>query len=170
MTAYNFTNLQQVSPYIPGEVMTVGAYFTLGGVLANGDTITAANIIPPSGIQALEVVVVMSQLDTNATPVATFSLGDSLLDGNAAARYVLAGVMGTNQPNVNVIQYSNVTPTITSGAYVKGVGYFYADDENTSGTNNGYLNLVMTITHAFGTASASGNIFVYFTYRCVGNI
>ena len=29
MTAYNFTNLQQVSPYIPGEVMTVGAYFTL---------------------------------------------------------------------------------------------------------------------------------------------
>ena len=78
--------------------------------------------------------------------------------------------MGTNNDGRNVIQYSNVHPAITSGVYTKGVGYFYADDENTSGTNNGYLNLVMTITHAFGTASASGNIFVYFTYRCVGNI
>lgn len=170
MTAYNFTNLQQQSPYIPGEVITVGAYFNLTGALANGDTITATNLIPPSGVQAMEVVVVSSQLDTNAAPTGVYSLGDNLLDVNAAARYILAGKMGTNQSGVNVIQYSNVAPTIVSGSYTKGVGYFYADDENTSGTSNGYLNMVMTITNALATAANTGTIWLYFTYKCVGNI
>lgn len=170
MTAYSFTNLQSQSPYIPGEVIKVGAYFKLTGVLANNDTITAASLIPPSGVQILEVVVVSSQLDSNATPTGTFELGDSLADGNAANRYVSGGIMGTNQTGVNVVQYSNVAPTIVSGAYTKGVGYLYANDENTSGTTNGYVDIIYTVTNALATAAATGNIWVYVTYQCVGNI
>lgn len=170
MTAYNFINLQPVAPYIPGEVMKVGAYFPLTAGLASGDTITATNIIPPSGIQALEVVVVSSQLDSNAAPTGAYKVGDNLTDGSASARYISGGIMGTNNVGRNVVQYSNVQPVITSGAYTAGVGFFYADDENTAGTNNGYLNLVLTVTASPATAAATGTIWLYFTYRCVGNI
>lgn len=170
MTAYTFTNLQPTSPYIPGEVIKVGAYFELTTGLASGDTITALNLIPPSGVQALELVVVTSQLDSNATPTGAYEVGDSLLDGSAAARYIALGKMGSNSAGTNVVQYSNVPPVITSGAYTAGVGFFYADDENTSGTNNGYLNMVMTLTASPATAAATGTIWLYFTYICVGNI
>src|SRR6185437_1640582 len=169
--AYNFTALQTQSPYIPGNVITVGGYFALTQALGNGDTITFANAIPPSGVTAIEVLVYHPQLDTNASPTGAYEVGDSLSDGNAAARYLTGAVMGTNQTGAQIHNFSNVVPTISSGAYTKGVGYTYTSDENTS-TNeaNGYLDLVLTVTAGPATGAASGTIWIYFTYKCVGNI
>jgi hypothetical protein len=170
MTAYNGVVLQQQSPFIPGEIITVGGYFNLSAPLANADTIVFSQMIPPGGVAAIEVVAYCNQLDSNAAPTGLYEVGDSLLDGNAAGRYITGAKMGSNSVGALVYSPSNVVPTIVSGAYTKGVGYFYADDQNSAGTNNGYLDVVVTVTNALATAAASGTLWVYFTYRCVGNI
>lgn len=170
MTAYTGTNLQAQSAFIPGEVIRVGGYFNLTAGLANSDTITFSQLIPPNGVQVLEVYAYCSQLDSNAAPTGTYSVGDSLVDGNAVGRYITGAKMGSNVAGALVVSHSNVVPTIVSGSYTKGVGYLYADNENTTGTNNGYVDLVLTVTNGLATAAASGTVWVYVAYRCVGNI
>jgi hypothetical protein len=173
MTVFTATNLQPQSPFIAGQTVTVGAYFVQSGTgFANGDTLVASQLIPASGVEVLDVFVRSNQLDTNAAPTGTYSVGDSLADGNAVGRYITGAVMGTNVANAMIYNFSNVTPTVVSGAYTKGVGYFYGNDENTAGTGitNGNVDLVMTITNAVATASTTHNVWMYVTYRCVGNI
>lgn len=168
MTAYNFTALQPVSPWSPGKTFTVGGYFKLTTGLANGDTITLANAIPPSGVTAIAAMVYSTQLDSNAAPTGTYSLGDSLADGSAAARYISGGLMGTNQAGRQIQTFSNVAPAFTGTAQNTGVGYQYTTDEN-SNVNQGYLDLKLTVTNALATAAGTGTVWVYFTYWCGGN-
>lgn len=173
MTTFTATNLQSQSPFIPGEVITVGAYFVQSGTgFANGDKLVASQLIPASGVEVIQVLVYTNQLDTNAAPTGTYEVGDSLSDGNAAGRYITGALMGTNVAGQIIYNFSNVSPTLSSGVYTKGVGYFYGNDENTSGTGitNGNVDLVMTITNAVATASTTHNVWMYVTYKCVGNI
>lgn len=167
MTAYNFTAIQDKSPWVPGDTYTIGGYFKLTGALVNADTITFTNAIPPSGVRAVEVLVYSTQLDSNATPTGTFSLGDSLADGSAAGRFITSGLMGTNQAGRQIQTFSNVAPAFTAGVQTAGVGYLYTTDEN-SNANGGYLDLKLTVTNAVATAAATGTIWVYFTYYCEG--
>ena len=177
--AYKFNIIplgQNLSPWLPGQTVTVGAYFdlstTVGAAgLGSGDTITCAGMIPTSGICMLQAVVMGAPMDTNGSPSGTFSLGDSLVDGNAAARYITAGSMGKSNGNLLLV-YQNVTPTITSGVYVKGVGYQYTNDENSTPLSaaKGQLNMVYTVTNAPGTAATSGIVYLYITYMCNGYV
>lgn len=186
MAVYNCTPLQAQTPWLPGATFTVGAYFELTAGLALGDTIVFQNAITSSGITAIEVLCYSTQLDSNATPLGAFELGDSSTLGPdtayAAARYISAGNMGSNAAGRLVVNYSNVpplnetyTPSYPPGApsYVKqvsGVGYNYFFSENAP-TNeaNGFLDLVYTVTTAPATAASSGCVWIYFTYYCVGS-
>jgi hypothetical protein len=186
MTIYYFTPTQSNSPWVPGDTFTISAFFELTTGLANGDTIVWQNAVTPSGIAAIDVRVVTTQLDSNASPTGAFSFGDSdaysPTDAYAAARYILAGAMGTNQSGKLVVNYSNVAPvniTVTpsyppnSPSYVvqaNGIGYNYTNSEN-SPTNEpgGFLDLVYTVTAAPATAASSGTVWAYFTYYCIGN-
>lgn len=167
MTAYNFKALQDQSPWVPGMTFTVGGYFKLTGALVNADTITFTNAIPSSGVTAISAVVYTTQLDSNATPTGTFSLGDSLADGSAAARYISGAKMGTNVAGQQIVTFSNVAPTFTGTDQTAGVGYLYTTDEN-SNAAQGFLDLKLTVTNAVATAAATGTVWVYFTYYCGG--
>lgn len=186
MTVYNFTPTQSNAPWKPGSTFVLSAYFELSAALAAGDTIVWSNAITPSGITAVDMRVVSSQLDSNATPTGAFSFGDSdnysPTDAHAAARYILAGTMGSNMAGRLVVNDSNVaplnivvTPTHPMNApsysvQAAGIGYNYFTSEN-SPTNEGggFLDLVYTVTAAPATAATTGTVWVYFTYYCVGN-
>lgn len=173
MASYSYTNLQNKSPWIAGETFTVGAYFNIASTtgsagVANGDTITALNLIPEGGVKILSVLVTGAEMDSNSSPTGTFSLGDNLTDTNATARYILAGSLGTNLYNAQLVQYQNVAPTVTSGAYVKGVGFVYDTDQN-SNAQAGNVSAVLTVTASPATAVTSGYTYLYITYACVGN-
>lgn len=174
MATYYFTPLQSQTPWLPGACYTVGAYFELTQALANGDQIVFQNAVTPSGITAVEVLCYSSQLDSNASPTGAFELGDSNTYGSdssyAAARYISGGAMGSNQSGKLVLNYSNVAPSFVSGVQVNGVGYNYFNDENsTSNEADGFFDLIYTVTSAPATAAATGTVWVYFTYYCVGN-
>jgi len=176
--AYNFNMLPlgfTKAPWLPGQTVTVCGWFdlstTVGAAgLGSGDTITALDMIPISGVTMLNVIVAGAPMDTNGSPSGTFEVGDNLTDGNAAARYMTAASMGKSD-GVELLVYQNVTPTITSGAYVKGVGFQYTNDENsTPGINAGQVNMVYTVTNAPGTAATSGIVYLYVTYICNGYV
>ena len=159
MTAYNFTLVPTTPPYIAGHPIRVSAYYTLGGALGNGDTITATGMIPPGGVQVLDVMVYHPPLDTNASPTGTYKVGDSLSSGSA--RYISGAVMGANLASgVQIRNSSNVAPSATAG-----IGYTYSTNENSSGTD-----IILTVTNALATAATTGTIVLEITYLCVGNI
>ena len=172
MTVYNFTNLQAQSPVVPGHTFRVGAYFELTGALANGDTIVATNFIPPDGVVILSALVYFAPLDTNATPTGTFELGDNQTDGPAAFRFITAASLGAvgggSAGQVHV--YANTAPAFTNGVQTRGVGYMYADNENTTTSNNGYYNMVLTVTAGLATAAATGTVYLEVDYLCQGNV
>ncbi len=171
MTVYIATPLQNQTPWYPGRTYVLGAYFELTGTaLASGDTIVFQDAITPSGIIAIDAMVRTSQLDSNATPLGKFELGDSNGDSYAAGRFITGGSMGSNVSGGIVVSFSNVAPTFVSGAQVNGVGYEYFTDEN-SATNEagGYEDLVLTVTTSPATGATTGTVWMYLTYYCVGN-
>lgn len=174
MTAYNFTKLQPyMSPWIAGTINTVGGYFnyanTTGAAgLASGDTITATGLLPEGGVTMLQVLVLGAPADTNGTPTGVFSLGDSLTDSNHVARYILAGTLAKTN-GTEVIQYQNVTPAFVSGLQTVGVGYPYMTNQQTN-SEQGNVDIVLTVTAAMATAATSGVLYVYVTYMCTGDV
>lgn len=170
MADYKFVSLQQgQSPWIPGTINTVGAYFDLaagGPGLGNGDTITADQLIPEGGVKVLQVVVMGAPADTNGAPTGTFDLGDNLKDADADERFIKAGTLAETNGGA-LLQYQNVTPTIANGEYTKGIGYVYSTNQN-SNNEQGNVDVVMTVTAAPATAATSGVIYLYVTYACVG--
>lgn len=171
MTAYTYTSLQHnQSPWMPGEIVTVGAYFNIASTtgaagFAINDTITAADLIPEGGVKILSVLVTGSRMDTNASPTGTYAVGDAL----DAARFLSAAPQGTNVSSGQVVQYQNVAPAFTSGVQTKGVGYKYNTNEN-SNADGGFVDLVTTITANPATAATSGVTYLYVTYACIGNV
>jgi hypothetical protein len=183
MTNYNCTPLQAQTPWKPGATFQVGAYFELTAGLALNDTITFQNAITPSGITAIEAKVYCSQLDSNATPLGKFELGDSKVYGPdasfAPARYITGASMGSNVVGQQLVAHSNVAPSFqtyvlpdfgSTVVQVNGVGYNYFSSEN-SPTNEpgGFSDLILTVTTAPATAAATGTVWIYLTYYCVGN-
>lgn len=161
MTAYSFTLVDPISPWISGEVLCARAYYDLNGVaLANADTITADNIIPGDGVEIMEVLVSHPELDTNATPTGTYNVGDS----GTAARFISSAPMGVNGVTTSGFQLRNginiVTGT-TSGVVSTGAGYRY--------TGTSASDLVLTVNAAVATGATAGVVHLLVFYRCVGN-
>ena len=170
MTAYSYTLLQNSSPWIPGEVITVGAYFNIADTtssagVVSGDTITANNIIPEGGVTILSVLVTGAEMDTNASPTGTYKVGDA----DDLGRFILAAAQGTNVASGQLVQYQNVAPTFSTGVQTKGVGYQYNTTEN-SNSDGGFVDLVNSITASPATAATSGVTYLYVTYACTGNV
>mgnify|MGYP003406075948 CR=1 FL=1 len=167
--SYKYTLLQDGnSPWMPGQIVTVGAYFNIASTtgsagFGDADTITATNLIPPNGVKILSVLVTGSEMDTNVAPTGTFKVGDA----TDPARFISAASQGTNVASGQLVQYQNVAPAFDAGVQTKGAGYEYATDQNTN-AQYGYVDLVTTITAAPATAATSGVIYLYVTYACNG--
>jgi len=161
MTAYNFTLIDSVSPWSSGQIFVARAYYDLNGTgLANADTITATGIIPGDGVEIMEVTVSHPELDTNATPTATYNVGDS----GSAARFISSAPLGVNGVTTSGFQIRNginIATTTSSGVVATGAGYIYIGTTSAS--------LILTVNAAVATAATAGVIHLYVTYRCVGN-
>jgi hypothetical protein len=104
MTAYNFSEVQPYSilqpPYAPGQLYSIDfEYSLLGGVVTADTFTTPSGGMPDNGITIVDTQLIMVPLDTNASPTATISVGDS---GSAtrfinAARFIvtLGGTVAT---------------------------------------------------------------------------
>lgn len=172
---YTFTNLQPYnSPWIPGSVITVGAYFNIANTVSaagftNGDTVTAVGLIPEGGVTVLQTLVCGSPGDTNGSPTATFNLGDSLSDTPHAYRYMTNQLFSAPSTLGSMVDYQNTPPTFVSGVQTEGVGYAYTTNEN-SNSSGGAINIVLTVTANLATAATTGVVYVYVTYLCTGDI
>lgn len=161
MTAYNFTLVDPISPWVSGKVLVARAYYDLNGVaLAQNDTITATSIIPADGVEVMEVLVSHTELDTNATPTGTYTVGDS----GDADRFITSAPMGVNGVTTSGFQIRNginrATGT-TSGVISTGAGYRY--------TGTSASTLILTVDGAVATGATTGVVHLLVTYRCVGN-
>ncbi|GEM_PF-5837438 len=170
-TVYTATPVQPQSPWVPGEDMLAVAYFTLSAAFVLGDTIIIPNMVPPAGVDVMEVYVYHPLLDTNATPLGTYDFGDNQADTYQLARFLLNAPMGvTGGATTQIKNFCNVTPTFVSGVQFTGIGYHYNNDQQTPGTNAGYWNGVLTVTAAPATGATTGTMVFAFKYRCSGLI
>jgi hypothetical protein len=160
MTAYNFSQILPYSSapakYEAGMRYSIDFEYTLGGAVVSGDTwTTPANALPTNGIRIVDSELHMRPLDTNASPTATVSLGDS----GSATRFINAANAGLpvgGQVNL----YINQAQALTSGVVSTGSGYLYA-----AGTTP---QLVMTLGGTVATAASSGVIRLRVIFYCTG--
>lgn len=158
-TAYAFSSLVPDSSFpakwSPGVDYCIEFQYTLAGAVVTGDTYTTpANALPSNGIRILETQLVYTSLDTNATPTATISVGDS----GAATRFINAANAG-NATAYQISQFINQAQALTSGVVTTGTNYLY---------NNGTApRLVVTVGGTVATAATTGVIRLIVFYRCV---
>jgi len=161
-TAYAFSSLVPDSSFPPkwstGMDQRIEFQYTLAGAVVTGDTFTTpANALPNNGFRVLEIEVISPELDTDATPTGTFSVGDS----GVAARFINAAPMGINGVTTSGEQMRtaiNIAQGLTSGVVSTGSNYLYA-----SGTSP---RLVMTLAGTVATAQTAGTIRLIVTFRC----
>lgn len=162
-TAYSMSSLVPDSSYppkwSPGSVQSVEFQYTLAGAVVTGDSYTTpANALPSNGFRILEVEVLSPELDTNATPTATFVVGDTS-DDNRFIDAAPAGVNGITTSNYQMSTKINIAQGLTSGVVSTGSNYLYA-----SGTSP---QLKMTVGGTVATAQTAGTIRLRVTYQCV---
>lgn len=161
-TAYDFSQLVPDSSYpartAPGMLYTTEFQYTLAGAVVTGDTYTIpADSLPANGIRIAEIEVICPELDTDATPTATFSVGDT----NSATRFINAAPAGLNGVTTSGYQMStkiNIAQGLTSGVVSTGTNYLYG-----SGTSP---RIVMTIGGVVATAQTSGTIRLKVSFYC----
>lgn len=162
-TAYSMSSLVPDSSYpakwSPGMIQMVEFQYTLAGAVITGDSYTTpADALPDNGIRILEVEILSPELDTNATPTATFVVGDSD-DDNRFISAAPAGVNGITTTNYQMSTKINIAQGLTSGVVSTGSNYLYA-----SGTAP---RLKMTVGGTVATAQTAGTIRMKVTYQCV---
>lgn len=134
-----------VSPrWDAGQQYTSVGTYALAGALVAADTITWDNLIP-KGAQVLDVSWVSPELDTNASPTATISVGD----GTDADGFMLAFSVGIAAASLTYVATGGNGATIGS-------------------TYSSATDVVATVASAVATGATSGTIFVKVTYNCVG--
>jgi hypothetical protein len=161
-TAYAFSQLVPDSSFpakwSTGTDQRIEFQYTLAGAVVTGDTYTIpASSLPNNGFRILEVEVISPELDTDATPTATFSVGDT----NSATRFINAAPAGINGVTTSGYQMHtkiNIAQGLTSGVVSTGSNYLYS-----SGTSP---RLVMTIGGTVATAQTAGTIRMIVTFRC----
>ena len=127
------------------EYTAVGTY-TIGAILAAADTITFANMLP-KGAQILGVDFISNELDTNATPTGTVTVGTAV----SAAAYI-------SSVSVGLAAAGNTQVKVSSNV-VAGLG----GDAVQADTS-----IVVTFPAAFATGAATGVIVVTVRYYCKG--
>lgn len=125
------------------EYTAVGTY-TIGAAVAQNDTITFTGLIP-KGAQVLGVTYESNELDTNASPTATVTVGTAA----SAAAYISAVSVG--------LAAAGATHVFVGANVVAGLG----GDAVTAATD-----VVVTYPAAFATAASSGVVVVTVRYYC----
>lgn len=139
MTAYTGTILKAATGGELGRQYKVTGYYTFGAEVETTDTITWADIIPASGARVIGGKVWGVELDSNATPTATFIIGDgSDTDGYLNTK---GGAVGLQNSLAGQLAY------FFDGALLG----------TTVTTNN---DVVLTMTAATATGASSGTIWI----------
>lgn len=162
MTAYAFTQLVPDSSMpartSPGMLYTTEFQYTLAGAVVSGDTFTTpANALPFNGIRIAEIEVISPELDTNATPTATFDVGDA----TDADRFIAAAPAGANGVTTSGYQMHtciNIAQGLTAGVVSTGTNYLYG-----SGTSP---RIVLTLGGTVATAQSAGTIRLKVSFYC----
>ncbi len=163
MTAYNFSLLNpdamNAPRYEPGKLYFVEFDYVTGTTtFANTDTITTpAGALPNNGITIADVEVISNALDTNATPTATYSVGDA----NLSNRFISSANAGNAISGAQVKNYINIAQVLTAGVVTSGPNYIYVQGSAPQ--------LVLTFTNNFATANTSPIIRMKVWYWCTGN-
>lgn len=162
MTAYNFTSLVPDAINSPrweaGKLYFVEFDYSNANVtFGSGDTITTpAGALPNNGISIADVEVISNALDTNATPTATFNVGDS----GSAARFISSANAGSSVSGAQVKTYINIAQTLSSGNVATGPNYVYAQGTSPQ--------LILAFNAAFATANTAPIIRMKVWYWCTG--
>jgi hypothetical protein len=162
MTAYVLSQIVPDSSFpartSPGMLYTSEFQYTLAGAVVTGDTFTTpANALPSNGIRIAEIEVISPELDTDATPTATFDVGDA----TDADRFIAAAPAGLNGVTTSGAQMStkiNIAQGLTSGVVSTGSNYLYG-----SGTAP---RIVMTLGGVVATAQTAGTIRLKVSFYC----
>jgi hypothetical protein len=158
MAAYNFSQILPYSSYPAkfdaGQLYSIDFEYTLAGAVVSGDTYTTpANALPTNGIRIVDTQLVSVALDTNASPTATISVGDS----GSATRFINAAAAGGT---AQVVRFINQAQGLTNGVVSSGSGYLYA-----SGTAP---QIVVTVGGTVATAQTTGTIRLRVSFYCTG--
>ncbi len=159
-TAYAFSqilpNSSNPPKYAPGQLYSIDFEYTLAGAVVTGDTYTTpALALPDNGIRIVDTQLIMPALDTNATPTATISVGDS----GSATRFINAAQAGSATAT-QVSRFINQAQGLTSGVVSSGSGYLYA-----SGTSP---RVIVTVGGTVATAQTAGAIRLRVSFYCTG--
>lgn len=125
-----------------GRQFVAKGSYTLGGALANADTITWTNLLPdPNTCKVVSGRIYGPELDTNATPTMLFTIGD----GTDADGYLLSkgGAVTLSNSLANQLMYEFDGAIICAAA----------------GTAES-RNVVLTVTAAVATGATSGTIWI----------
>lgn len=157
-TAYAFSQVLPYStypyPFFPGEQYFVDFEYSLAGAVVTGDTYTTpANAMPINGIWIQDTQLIMVPLDTNATPTATISVGDS----GSSTRFINAAQAGS-ATSTQVTRWINQAQGTTSGVVSSGTGYVYS-----AGTSPRFI---VTVGGTVATAATTGVIRLRVFYKC----
>jgi hypothetical protein len=157
-TAYAFSQVLPASSFppkfFPGEQYSIDFEYSLLGAVVTGDTYTTpANAFPTNGFRIIDTQLIMVPLDTNATPTATISVGDS----GSATRFI-NGAQAGNATATQVTRWINQAQGLTAGVVSSGVGYLYG-----TGTNP---RLIVTVGGTVATAQTTGVIRLRVTFFC----
>jgi len=160
-TAYNMSSVQPYNilqpPYAPGQLYSIDFEYTLLGAAVTGDTYTTPTLsMPDNGITIVDTQLIMVPLDTNATPTATISVGDS----GSATRFVNAAQAGDAYAT-QVTRTINQAQGFTAGVVTSGTGYIY-----TAGTD---IRFIVTLGGTVATAASTGVIRLRVSFYCSGN-
>lgn len=156
-TAYAFSQILPYSSYParfePGELYSIDFEYTLGGAVVTGDSYTTPSGALPGGIRIIDTQLIMPPLDTNATPTATISVGDS----GSGTRFINAAQAGSATAT-QVSRWINQAQGLTSGVVSSGSGYLYA-----VGTTPQIIALVGGVV---ATAQTTGTIRLRVSFYC----
>lgn len=144
MTDYAGSIVVPVASGERGVQRTAVLKYVFSGGFANTDTITFSKVIPSKGVYVDRVELVSSEIDTNATPTATLSVG-TVADPDGFIAATGAAVNKSNSLAENVYRSSMAEALI-----------------NTRVTAS---DIVVTIASAVATAATSGTVTLFVTYR-----
>lgn len=113
--------------------------YALAGALANTDTITFTNLLPLAGGKIVGFRFYSPELDTNATPTMTFTIGNSD-DADGYLKTVNGGLPAQLPANGSQLNYCGNGDLIT-----------------TTVTNR---TVVLTVTGVVATGETAGNLYV----------
>lgn len=160
-TAYTFAQILPYSSYPAkyesGMLYSIDFEYTIVGSVVTGDNYTTpSGALPTNGIRIVDTALVMSPVDTNATPTATISCGDS----GSATRFISGANAGSATSGAQLHLFINQAQGLTAGIVSSGSGYLYA-----SGTTP---QIKVTVGGTVATAAATGYIRLRVSFYCTG--